>query len=192
MKKTIISLVLALVMCVGLSVPALAIPADNLDPNAAGSVVSPRYAVYKKSYSVYISGQTYADMVFTISDRGGNYAFESLDRLTFSTVSTSGTYWKLDSYGYNIGGNVCIVTIKRSEMYAGTSIGFSDTITLTIPIEAVAGSLMESASASASSATVSSVVRETWAVRMTAEEFMRQVAEEGIESVTRVPLRCVD
>lgn len=192
MKKKIMSLVLALVMCVGLAVPAFAAPADSLDANTIGSIESPRYAVNKVPYSIYIGNLTYADMVFTISDRGGNYAFESLDSLSFSAVSTSGTYWKLDSYDYHFSGTECKVIVSRSEMYAGNPTGYSDSMTITVALESVAASSRESGPAIVSSGTVSSVVEETWAVRMSAEEFMRQVAEGGIESVERVPVHCAD
>lgn len=192
MKKKIMSLVLALVMCVGLAVPAFAAPADSLDANTIGSIESPRYAVYQKNVRTYIGNSTYAHLVFTISERGGNPAFESLDNLYFSTASTGGTYWRLDSYGYTISGTVCNVTISRSEMYAGTPTGFSDKATLTLTIDNVVGISEESGPAIVSSGTVSSVVEETWAVRMSAEEFMRQVAEGGIESVERVPVHCAD
>lgn len=183
MKKTI-GLLMALIMCIGLGTSAYAAPADAPESNAVDAVDSPQYAFYR----TYIGGLTYADMEFTVSEEGGKSAFESLDNLSLSPIDTSGLYWKLDSYGCQIRGTECTVTISRTEMLAGAPTGFADTAVFNISIEDVVGSsTRESGAVIASS--VSVVVEETYGFRMSAEEFERQVAESGIESVPRVLMR---
>lgn len=189
MKKTI-SLLLALVMCIGLGVPAFAAPVDALDPNATGSVESPQYAVYEMPFRAYAGGLTYIDMAFTVSYKGGNYAFESLDSVSFTPMDPNGLYWKLTKYTYQLSSTSCTVNTWRTEMIGNTPTGFSDTASYTVSINDVVGNARESGSAIASS--VSVVVEETYGFRMTAEEFISQVATSGIESVTRVPMRRAD
>lgn len=59
MKKRILSLMLALTLCVGLAVSAFAAPVDAPGPNAIDSEGSPRYAVYEKYYPLYIGASSY-------------------------------------------------------------------------------------------------------------------------------------
>lgn len=153
MKKAI-SLLLALIMCVGLGVPAFAHPVDVPDADTAVSVESPQYAVYKMSFRMYIGSLTYADMVFTISEKGGHPAFENLDSVSFNVIDTSGVYWEVTGYSYNLTGDECTLYVSRTEMFAGAPTGYSDKATFKIPIEFVVGSTRESGPAIASSVNV--------------------------------------
>lgn len=189
MKKAM-SLLLALVMCIGLGVPAFAHPVEALDTNAAVSVESPQYAVYKKSYSQYMGCLTYVNMTFTISERGGTPAFESLDSFSFTPMDSTSLHMKLVSYTYQLSSTKCTVYASREEMLGDTPTGYKDTTTFVISIDSLVGNASESGPSIASS--VSVVVGETYGIRMTAEEINRQVATSGIGSVTRVPMRRAD
>lgn len=144
MKKTM-SLLLALVMCVGLGIPAFAHPVEASDADAAAiSEVSPQYLVYQKTLKEYIGSLTTVNVTFTISEKGGRPAIESLDSVYFDVMDTSSVYWRLDSYTYQLTSDECVLHLSRSEMLAGVPTGYSDKAVITFSIASDASSVRES------------------------------------------------
>ena len=95
MKKRIMSLLLAVVMCVGLAAPALAASVPALEPDAIGSVETPRYAGYEVLYTIDLENNTYAVVTFTVSEKGANTYFEDVLSLSFYTTNPKGSHWKI-------------------------------------------------------------------------------------------------
>lgn len=189
-KRMIMSLLLAVVMCVGLAAPAFAASVPALEPDAAGSVVTPRYAVYEMPYRLYIGASTYADITFSVADKGGSYCFDGINSMGWYAENSDGFYWIITDYSYTLSNNdkICHLTIFRKEMFNGTPTDYTEKIGFTLPIDQVLGIAVESGPA----VVPSGICIETYGFRMSREEFHRQVETSGIESVPRVTMRYAD
>lgn len=103
--KKIVSLILASVLVLTLCCPlafAAPIPVLPSDVETAESADAPRYAVYTKAYTLNMQNNTYANLVFTMSDQGGTTCFVDLVSVSFYTTNPNGSHWEILEYSYAI------------------------------------------------------------------------------------------
>lgn len=131
-------MVLALVMCVGLTAPAFASPSEIQDTDAA-TVGTPRYPIHQVCYKLYIGSATTIDIFFSLAEKNGGFSFESVDTVAWNTTNYHGLYWRVTDYTYRLSDNdkVCTLTIFRDEMHEGTPTGYSETMSYVFPVEDV-------------------------------------------------------
>lgn len=113
MKKRILSLALALVMCVGLVVPAFAVPVPppEAEPVKSANAGEPRHPIYQMTYKIDMQNNTYAYIIFSIAERGGRVYFEDCVSVSFSTTNPGGSHWKIKEHSYVINEdkfNLCV------------------------------------------------------------------------------------
>lgn len=176
MKKRIMALVLALVMCVGLAVPAFAAPVP-LEAETTDEVM-PRYPVLQVGCKAYLGGLTYANMVFSISQRNDGYRFESVSNISFETSDSSGIHYQITDYNYRLTDEVFYLTVWRKEMYGNLPTGLNDTLNATIRVEDAVASARDSSPILASS--VSCEILQTDVVWIPVEKFLYQSAASGV------------
>ena len=139
--KRFLSLVLAMVMSLALAAPATATAASLDDGD---SQVSPRYAVYTMTYSLYMGCNTFLDVDFAVAYKGGNYVFERVDRVDLTHGENITLYYECLGYSSRLSSTVCELTVSRREMNGGIFTGYADTVTYMINIDAVMGRARES------------------------------------------------
>lgn len=120
MKKRIMSLLLAVVMCVGLAAPAFAASVPALEPDAIGSVETPRYAGYEVLYTIDLENNTYAVVTFTVSEKGANTYFEDVLSLSFYTTNPKGSHWKILDHYYSLKEDMFSLCVTMQDMEGDT------------------------------------------------------------------------
>ena len=108
--KRIVSLILAPVLVLTLCCPlafASPVPVLPCEVEAAESTDgdAPQYAVYTKAHTINMQNNTYADLVFTMADKGGATYFEDLVSISFRTTNPNGSHWEILEYSYTISPN---------------------------------------------------------------------------------------
>ena len=140
MKKAM-SLLLALVMCVGLAVPAFAaaVPPAAADAAPSAEAVTPRYAVYDTLYTIDLENNTYAGIIFTIAEKNGNVSFEkgAGASISFSTTNPNGSHWKIVEHHYSISETEFKLFLKLQDMEGDTpsSSWLADAVYTVLPIQ---------------------------------------------------------
>lgn len=118
MKKRIISLVLALVMCMGLTVPAFAVPVlrSEVDALKSDDISVPQYAVHEVPYTISLQNNTYASIIFSIAEKGGKAYFEERVSISFYTTNPNGSHWKIVKHSYSINEDIFYLYITAQDM----------------------------------------------------------------------------
>lgn len=101
------SLVLALVMCVGLTVPAFAVPAvrPEIETVESSGADVPQYAVNQVPYTIDLQNNTYASIIFWIAQKGGTVSFEDRVSVSFYNTNPKGSHWEVMDWNYAITGD---------------------------------------------------------------------------------------
>lgn len=119
-KQMIMCLLLAVVMCVGLTVPAFAAAVPALGPDAAGSVVTPRYAVHEVQYTIDLENNTYAAVMFTVAEKGEHTYFEDVLSISFYTTNPKGSHWKILDHYYSLKEDIFSLCVTVQDMEGDT------------------------------------------------------------------------
>lgn len=120
MKKRFLSLTLALVMCFALVVPAFAASTAANSEAGVADAAEPRYAVYRKTYTVNLHNNTFVDVVMEMTDKNGRPTFYGLETAVFYTVNPNGSHWGIIDYNYTVNENEFNMTVKVIDMEGDT------------------------------------------------------------------------